>query len=232
MKEFTDEELEQGTGTEGNPSLVAVDGKVYDVTGSKMWRNGVHVKTHKAGQDLSQAIQAAPHGMEVFEKFEPVGVLAEKEVEAEAEIAGPPAVLEKILDQHPHPISVHFPIALSIVGAFFMALYLAFRNDTHELFSVYCIGLAALAAPVSIATGLLSWRHNYNAVWTHIYRMKTYLSITLVTMQWTALSIRLLVVDAPDLQSPIYWVYAVLALAMAPTVMGLGYFGGKITFPS
>lgn len=231
MKEVTPEELEKGTGTEDNPALVAVDGKVYDVTDSKLWRKGVHLKTHKAGKDLSQAIQAAPHGMEVFEKFEPVGVIAEEAAEEDIGIPKPPVLIEKLLAEHPHPISVHFPIALSIVGSFFMFLYLIFRNENHELFSLYCIGLATLAAPVSIVTGTLSWWYNYNSVWTHIYRTKVFLSVVLVFLQGAALMVRLGMVDAPDLQSPVYWLYVLLALAMAPTVMGLGYFGGKITFP-
>ena len=112
-----------------------------------------------------------------------------------------------------------------------MALYLLGRNPSFELFTLYCIILATLAAPVSIATGVLSWYYNYNAVWTHIYRVKTTLSIVLVCLQIPALVLRLLVYEGPALDSPGYWVYAALALAMAPTVVGLGYFGGKITFP-
>jgi predicted heme/steroid binding protein/uncharacterized membrane protein len=232
MKKIDKDELERGTGTDDNPALVAVDGKVYDVTSSKMWKKGVHVKTHKAGQELSQAIEAAPHGREVFEAFEPIGELEETEETEEAGPPKPPAVIERILDEHPHPISVHFPIALSIVGALSMFLFLVLRKESFELFTLYCITLAALAAPVSIATGLLSWYYNYNAVWTHIYRVKTTLSVFLVVFQLTALGVRVFAFDGPDLGAPLYWLYVGLALAMAPTVMGLGYFGGKITFPS
>ena len=231
MREISSEELESGAGADGKPALVAVDGKVYDVTASKMWHNGLHVKTHKAGRDLSQAIQAAPHGLEVFERFEPVGALAEKEEVAKEAIPKPPYLIERLLDEHPHPISVHFPIALSIVGSFFMFLYLLFRVEHHELFTIYCIGLAALAAPVSIVTGTLSWWYNYNCVWTHIYRSKVFLSVILVVCQGAALMVRWGMVDGPDLGSPIYWLYVALALAMAPIVMALGYFGGQITFP-
>ncbi|KPL08094.1 hypothetical protein AMJ85_08870 [candidate division BRC1 bacterium SM23_51] len=232
MKQIGKEELERGSGAEGKRSLVAVGGKVYDVTSSKLWRNGLHVKTHKAGRDLSLAIKAAPHGTEVLDRFEQVGVLAEEEAAEEEKVAKPPLLVEKLLEQHPHPISVHFPIALSIVAALFMALFLVLRKDSFETFTLYCIVLATLAAPVSISTGLLSWIYNYSRVWTRIYRVKTALSIVLVILQISALVIRLVIVSGPDLSSPVYWVYAVLALAMAPTVMALGYFGGKITFPS
>jgi predicted heme/steroid binding protein/uncharacterized membrane protein len=232
MKKIDKDELERGTGTEDNPALVAVDGQVYDVTSSKMWKKGVHVKSHRAGQDLSRAIQAAPHGTEVFDAFEPIGELEAAEEKEEAGLAKPPFMIERILDEHPHPISVHFPIALSIVGAFSMFLFLVLRKESFELFTLYCITLAALASPVSIATGLLSWYYNYNAVWTRIYRVKTSLSIVLVVFQLCALGLRLFAFDSPDLGAPLYWLYVGLALGMAPTVMGLGYFGGKITFPS
>lgn len=229
MKKVTQEELEKGTGTEGNASLVAVDGKVYDVTSSKMWKNGIHFKTHQAGKDLSLGLQAAPHGDDVLERFEQIGELEDEGASAAA--AAPHVLIDKILDEHPHPISVHFPIALSIVGSLFMALFLLFRNPNFELFTLYCIILATLASPVSIATGVISWYYNYNAVWTHIYRIKTYLSVVLVFLQITALMVRLGITDGVSLSSPWYWLYILLALGMAPTVMALGYFGGKITFP-
>ena len=232
MKQISKEELERGNGTDGNPALVAIGGKVYDVTSSKMWKSGLHYKTHQAGRDLLQAIKAAPHGTDILDRFEQVGVLAEKAPEVEEEISKPPVIIQKLLGLHPHPMTVHFPIALSIVGAFFMALFLVFRNESFETFTLYCIILAALAAPVSVTTGIFSWAYNYNRVWTRIYRCKTFLSALLLTFQICALVIRLGVVGGPDLGSPLYWGYAGLALAMAPTVMGLGYFGGKITFPS
>ena len=231
MKQIGKAELERGNGTEENPALVAVEGKVYDVASSKMWKNGLHLKTHRAGQDLSLEIKAAPHGPEVLDRFEQVGVLAERPAEVEEEISKPPFIIEKLLEQHPHPMSVHFPIALSTVGAFFMVLFLVFQDDSFEKFTLYCIILATLAAPVTIFTGVLSWAYNYSRVWTRIYRYKTSLSVVLVSLQICALVIRLGVVRGPDLSSPAFWVYAALALAMAPTVMALGYFGGKITFP-
>lgn len=53
---------------------VAYRGYVYDVTGSSLWRRGLHYE-HWAGQDLTHELPDAPHGAEVFEKFELVGRL-------------------------------------------------------------------------------------------------------------------------------------------------------------
>lgn len=53
---------------------VAYNGLVYDVTESRLWRNGKHYE-HWAGQDLTEELSDAPHGIGVFDKFEKVGYL-------------------------------------------------------------------------------------------------------------------------------------------------------------
>ncbi len=53
---------------------VAYQGLVYDVTESRLWRNGKHYE-HWAGQDLTEELADAPHGIAVFDKFECVGRL-------------------------------------------------------------------------------------------------------------------------------------------------------------
>ena len=75
MKEFDSAELEQFKGENGKPIYIAHAGKVYDVSESKLWRNGVHMKRHAAGRDLSTDIQAAPHEPDVLERFPQVGIL-------------------------------------------------------------------------------------------------------------------------------------------------------------
>ncbi|HQQ81588.1 MAG TPA: cytochrome b5 domain-containing protein [Cyclobacteriaceae bacterium] len=54
---------------------IAFRGKVYDVTPSKMWRNGKHYE-HWAGQDLTNELKDAPHNEEVFVKWKVIGKLA------------------------------------------------------------------------------------------------------------------------------------------------------------
>lgn len=48
-------------------------GKIYDVTGSKLWREGRHAKQHEAWHDLTDSLAGAPHGPEVFDRFPVVG---------------------------------------------------------------------------------------------------------------------------------------------------------------
>lgn len=75
MREFTPKELAAYDGREGRPAYVAHGGKVYDVSGSFLWRGGRHQVLHRAGRDLTEALPQAPHGPELLEKFPVVGTL-------------------------------------------------------------------------------------------------------------------------------------------------------------
>lgn len=53
---------------------VAYNGLVYDVSRSRLWRDGKHYE-HWAGQDLTDELKDAPHTANVFDKFDVVGKL-------------------------------------------------------------------------------------------------------------------------------------------------------------
>lgn len=53
---------------------IAFRGIVYDVTLSRLWKNGQHYE-HWAGQDLTEELSHAPHTEWVFDKFDPVARL-------------------------------------------------------------------------------------------------------------------------------------------------------------
>jgi predicted heme/steroid binding protein len=53
---------------------VALHGLIYDVTRSRLWRDGKHYE-HWAGQDLTDELKDAPHDSKVFEKFRVIGKL-------------------------------------------------------------------------------------------------------------------------------------------------------------
>jgi len=75
MRIFTEEELRQYDGRNG-VVYVAYRGKVYDVSISYHWRKGIHHVMHRAGFDLTEALEkAAPHGASLLEKFPVVGEL-------------------------------------------------------------------------------------------------------------------------------------------------------------
>ena len=53
---------------------IAYKGMVYDVSISRLWKNGKHYE-HWAGQDLTDELKDAPHTEYVFEKFAIIGRL-------------------------------------------------------------------------------------------------------------------------------------------------------------
>jgi hydroxylamine dehydrogenase len=72
---ITLESLSLLDGKEGRKAVVAVDGKLYDVTASGLWKEGMHMRKHSAGQDLTEALKGAPHGAEVTERVPSLGAL-------------------------------------------------------------------------------------------------------------------------------------------------------------
>lgn len=74
MTNFTRAQLAIRNGQDRPQVWVAYKGLIYDVTESRLWRNGMHYE-HWAGQDLTDELPDAPHSERVFDRFEVVGVL-------------------------------------------------------------------------------------------------------------------------------------------------------------
>jgi predicted heme/steroid binding protein len=75
MKTYTRGQLALRNGQDKPEIWVAFRGLIYDMTHSKLWKNGKHYE-HWAGQDLTPELADAPHSEKVFEKFTPIGILA------------------------------------------------------------------------------------------------------------------------------------------------------------
>ena len=76
MKAFTKEQVAQYNGKNGKPAYVIYKGKVYDVSASFLWKDGTHQVLHSAGVDLTNALEQAPHGGDVLNKFPVVGIIS------------------------------------------------------------------------------------------------------------------------------------------------------------
>lgn len=74
MKEYTKNQLALRNGTDKPEIWVAFQGTIYDVTSSRLWKNGKHYE-HWAGQDLTAELADAPHQENVFKKFTIIGKL-------------------------------------------------------------------------------------------------------------------------------------------------------------
>ena len=71
---FTKQQLALRNGQDKPEIWVAYKGVIYEVTSSRLWRNGKHYE-HWAGQDLTDELKDAPHTEWVFEKLKVVGKL-------------------------------------------------------------------------------------------------------------------------------------------------------------
>jgi len=229
MKEFTAEELASFNGKEGNAVYIAFEGRVYDVTKSRLWLKGLHMNRHPAGKDLSAEISAAPHGTEVLERYPQIGTIKKGPAE---ELKHLPLFLQNFLQRfpmarrHPHPMVVHFPIALLMASSLFVVLYLIFKNLSLEVTSFYLFILGAVSSPFAMATGLLTWWINYRLKLNYFVNRKIQLSILLLIFEVILILWRS---SNPEISSPIYFIVMIL---LTPIVALLGYYGGQLTFPT
>jgi predicted heme/steroid binding protein/uncharacterized membrane protein len=232
MQEFEIAELEKFDGNEGGPVYVAYKGKVYDVTNSKLWRSGLHMKRHHAGQDLTADIQGAPHEPDVLDRYPQVGTL-KKEV-AELKVPQPLAwLLAKVpmLRRHPHPMTVHFPIVFAFSTTIFNILYLITGIKSLEITALHCLGAGILFTAVAMATGLYTWWLNYMAQPLRAVKIKMPLSLILLVVQIITFIWRLTVPNVMDSIQGVNIIYLLLIVSLFPIVVVIGWFGAFLTFP-
>lgn len=74
LPHFTKSQLALRNGQDKPSIWVAYQGIIYDVTESRLWKNGKHYE-HWAGQDLTEELIDAPHSASVFKKFKIIGNL-------------------------------------------------------------------------------------------------------------------------------------------------------------
>ena len=55
-------DLSQFDGRQGRPAYFAYQGNIYEAGGSRLWKDGGHMKKHFAGDDLTDALKTAPYG--------------------------------------------------------------------------------------------------------------------------------------------------------------------------
>ena len=232
MKEFDLESLSKFNGQNENLVYIAHQGRVIDVTNSKLWRTGLHMKRHQAGQDLTADIEAAPHGLEVLDRYPQVGILEKKEVSERPMpkfLSGLLARFPK-LRRHPHPMVVHFPIVFMFSATLFNLLYLLTGIKSFEVTALHCLGGGILFSPLAILTGWFTWWLNYLAKPMRPVTIKIWFSILLVAISISSFIWRIW--DAGILLSftmrSIF--YFLLILSLIPIVTVIGWFGATLTF--
>lgn len=74
LPNYTRSQLALRNGQDKPEIWIAFQKIIYDVTDSRLWRNGRHYE-HWAGQDLTEELEQAPHTLKVFDRFKEIGRL-------------------------------------------------------------------------------------------------------------------------------------------------------------
>ncbi len=234
MKELDPETLSQYDGKDGRPAYIAYKDRVIDVSKSPRWKDGAHMQRHQAGHELSNDIQAAPHGPDVLDRYPQVAVL-KAATTPERPI---PEFLSRLLSRypflrrHPHPMTVHFPIVFMISTTVFSLLYLLSGHPAFDVTAFYCLGAGILMTPVAILTGLYTWWLNYLARQMRRVTIKRRLSLLLLATAIVAFVWHLMVPDILLRMGGSGIVYLLFVLAVTPLVTIIGWHGAQLTFPT
>jgi len=233
MREFDGDSLKEFDGKDGKPVYVAHQGKVYDVSASRLWKTGTHMKRHPSGKDLTSDISAAPHGAEVLLRYPQVGVLKEGKSPERAMPARLENLLKKypILRRHPHPMVVHFPIVFMFSALLFNFLYLLSGHRPFEVTALHCLGGGVLFTPLGIVTGFFTWWLNYLAKPIRGVKIKISCSLILLAAALSALIWRLV---SPEVLVSFHGsslIYLALIFSLPVLVTIIGWYGAKMTFP-
>ena len=74
LPKYTKTQLSSRNGQDREEIWCAYKGLIYQLNRSKLWRDGKHYE-HWAGQDLTEEMADSPHTENVFDKWEPIGIL-------------------------------------------------------------------------------------------------------------------------------------------------------------
>ncbi len=231
-KDMDKKELEQNDGKDGKPVYISASGRVVDVSDSKLWKGGLHMGRHSAGKDLTADIEAAPHGMEVLDRYPQVGTLRATPI-APALPLWLAGLLTRypLLRRHPHPAAVHFPIVFSLSASFFSVLSVLTGDRSFDQTAFCCLIGALLFMPLGIITGLATWWINYMARPMRPATIKKNVSFATVAVTALLVAWRASVPGVLGSMTASGVVYLILVVALTPAVLTVAYYGGTLTFP-
>ncbi|MCB4204760.1 cytochrome b5 [Deferribacterales bacterium Es71-Z0220] len=223
------EEVKKFNGKDGQPAYIIYKDKVYDVTNSRLWKNGVHMNRHKAGEDMTDFISMAPHGDDLLKRDNIKYVC---DVEPEEIIPDKKDNLRRIYAKyHPHPVFIHYPMGILYFGAFMLLLYIITKNQSFEQTAFYSLICGTLSIFPAVASGIFSWWLNYEMTMTKIFKNKLTFSIILTAICVLLSIIRLSnpeIISSPGL----FAFYCLLYFISIPVLTLIAYNGGKITWPN
>ena len=227
------EELAQKDGKEGRPVYIAYEGKIYDVSQSKLWKTGSHMRRHFSGKDLTTDMGGAPHGPEVLERHPQVGTIRPEPIpEIEQKTFLEPLFKKApFLRRHPHPMTVHFPIVFMLSAVFFTFLYLITGDPSYDATALHCLAGGVIFTPIVMLTGFASWTVNYLGRPMRSINVKIAVSPLMLAVSLVALVWREMTPDVLTRLSGPGFIYLLLIFSLCPMVLLIGWHGAKLTFP-
>jgi len=136
-----------------------------------------------------------------------------------------------MLRRHPHPMTVHFPLAFLMLVPVFNLLSLLFGTASLETSAFHVLTAGLVVTPVAMLTGPYNWWMNYGGKWSPIIAVKMGGSIILIVLVVALFLWRLIQPTIMLEPGGARILYLLLTLALVPTVTILGWFGAKMTFP-
>ncbi|WP_345991801.1 2-oxoacid:acceptor oxidoreductase subunit alpha [Sulfurimonas sp. HSL-1716] len=231
---MTLDELKSYDGKNSSKAYVAYKNVVYDVSKSPFWQEGEHEASHSAGMDLTSELSGAPHGDEVFKNFPVVGEVDEEEPLLKTQT--PP--LEDMKNRlrllykkfHPHPMIVHFPIALHLFAAGLDIVFLDTPREDYAVGVFYSFFVATVMGFFAMIPGLLSWWINYNLSTHRAFMVKIVVSVVTLILGIVGIGIYLENTNVVYDYSLLGIIYHAIILFTGLNVIVLGYYGGKISW--
>lgn len=223
------DDFQQFNGKDGTPAYIACKSHIYNVSTNKHWKNGNHMNRHMAGEDLTDAFYGAPHGEDVLERLEKVGML-EESIESSRADDRTEALRDLYRKFHPHPMLIHFPIGALFLGAVLQFLFLITRNFSFENAAFYAVVFGTLFELPAVASGIISWWLNYGLTVTSIFKNKLIFSIILLVISCFIVVTRFCIADISFQVNIFSLIYNIAIFSSIIVLVILGYYGGKITW--
>lgn len=223
-------EVKEYNGQNGKPAYIIFDNKIYDVTDSKLWKDGVHMNRHKAGEDMTDFISMAPHGESLLERdnIKFIGNL-EEEKQKEDKKSKYRRLYGKF---HPHPMFIHFPMGILYFGAFMLLLYLFTGNISFESASYYALIVGTISIFPTVLSGFISWWLNYEMTMTNVFKNKIVFSAILIVISLILIIIRSNYLPPHSMNYILEVIYVGGYFLCLPILSFIAFNGGKITWPS
>lgn len=139
-------------------------------------------------------------------------------------------VMDLMVKQHAHPISVHIPNGLLPVSVLFVFIATVFGCNTLGQAAFYNLAVVALAMPFVIFSGYVDWQKRFGGNLTKFFVIKMIcagiVTVTVtITVIWAYVDPGIVSESSNN-----RFIFILLCLIMFVAAATAGFFGGKLVF--